>query len=184
MEVLNRLNWNLQKLVLEFHDPYIFDELREKYIRYVLRSIKMNCNFSYINKKISVSTPNQLSIVLSNFYDYRNTLSRCGFMGIIHFQKFDIFIDVKYSEFILYLIKPICIEIQASIHFSRGLYEIKYLISSEEIEPFINILRPYIVQYDVFTWNRIGEVVVLYLENDMEINIYIERTNLEFEIFY
>lgn len=174
MDIMNETCWALRRLILDFHDPFYFQELREKYIEYKLTDHldEDEYYFDFKEKEIVVNSFNTFNHVLQIFGDYETILFDDS-IATIHFQKFSIDVRVDIGTYIMSIISGFCWRFGIGYEYDEFLNEI-VVETTETIHEntvLIQSLMEFIIEIDINPLEN-GTEIVLYTEGDVTIVIY------------
>ena len=185
--IYKKLSWDIQKKILKFHEPYIFNDLLKKYIFIKLLKLKYNWIFNFSHKNIKFFSTVEMN-------KYINILIEDGFQTyhldelicIAEIQKYVFKLEINFNDYIASYLKNICNKndnLQFVIENYIGnddilfdMDEIRYVIynsSNKNVDRHINptictqileYLNPYITEIETFIIETEERVLGLTLE--------------------
>lgn len=171
---MNKACWTLRRMILDFHDPVYFKELREKYIEYKLMDFldEDEYSFDFKEKEIVVNSFDTFNYVLQIFGDHEAILFDDS-IATIYFQKFSIDVRVDIKNYIMNIVRGFCWRFGIGCEYDEFLDEIviETTQTRHENTTLVQSLMDFIIEMDITILEN-GTEIVLYTEGDVTITIY------------
>lgn len=187
MEVFNRLPWCIQKNILSYHKPYIFDEIYKSYIYNILLSSDQLSNDDYMyyfdDNKIILSDIRLIPILIdifdSNLGKYILILDNDKYY--FNFSKYSIKIVIDFTwkimSMLLNLINTFSFFKRMKISFCSSFVSVEGIETTQHAVYIFYEFCDYIIDYFIYDWKENGQEIHIILYADKDLILYIDNAS-------
>lgn len=186
--IMSKLPWNLNRRILDFHNPFMFRDMRQELILRKLRGLSIEDNFNRENDQLVVNTVEIFEQVLEIFDDFEPITPTMEYFAFVSIQNYSFYISLNVFRHILYQVELSCQDLQISYDYNEE--ESSIIISTTENSgDNIEIIRyfyEFVDNFQVNDWEEEGEELIMLTAEGVRITIYsfIRDMNMQYDIFF
>ena len=186
--IMSKLPWNLNRRILDFHNPFMFRDMRQELVYRKLRELSIEDNFNRENDQLVVNTVEIFEEVIEIFDDFEPIIPFMENFAIISIQNYSFCISLNVFRHILHQVDISCQELQISYNYNEEDSSI-IISTTENSGDNIEIIRffyEFVVNFQVNNWEEEGEELIMITAEGIRITIYsfIRDINIQYDIFF